>query len=184
MKLPAGLTDKGVEFFVDHDKIKATYDGKIVFLSELPEEILEHIRSYMLTKPLALKALNEMNIINDMPMIEQFIKCNFGGYDFTPDISTDKEIKSEYWDCGKRGYCNYEGKLCGGIKVVNGVLSQREIDVIKLISKGKLDKEIADELNISISTVSSHKQNIQEKTGLQTKTEIAVFAIHKNLISC
>lgn len=180
--LPAGIVDKGVEFFVHNYKVMATYDGKVLSINELPNDILEIIRDYMLTKPEALKALNNQGFNTDSEMLKKFIKCNFGGFNKVPDIDLNKNINAEYWDCGIRGTCVYEGKLCEGLKVANGILTKREIDVLKLIVKGKLDKEIADVLKISIHTVASHKTNIQEKTGLQTKIEFAIMAINKGLI--
>ena len=43
------------------------------------------------------------------------------------------------------------------------LLSQREIEVLKLIADGLLSKEIAERLSISINTVNRHRQNIFEK---------------------
>jgi DNA-binding CsgD family transcriptional regulator len=45
-----------------------------------------------------------------------------------------------------------EGKLCKRIKVENGSLTSREIEIIKLIGQDKMDKEIADILDISLNT--------------------------------
>ena len=47
------------------------------------------------------------------------------------------------------------------------VLSDREIEVLSLIAQGMLNKEIADQLNISLTTVISHRKNIQEKLGMR-----------------
>jgi len=181
-KLPAGLVDEGVEFFIHDNKISATHNGRILNYMDLPDKILDKIRDEMINRPGAIKALADMHKTSDSEMLFEFIKCNFGGYDHSPDISVDGKIKAEYWDCGQRGVCAHEGKLCEGIKVGDKVLTTREIELLKLIAKGKFDKEIADILNMSINTVASHKQNLQEKTGLQTKIEFAVFAVNKNLI--
>lgn len=190
MRLPAGLNDKGVEFFVSNSvslikfdfEVKATYDGKIYNLMELPDEILDLIRHFLLKKPKAIKALADMGKTTDEEMLTTFIACNFGGYNNIPDISTQGEIKTEYWDCGHRGECPYEGKLCDGLKVKNGVLTSREIEIIKLIAQGYFDKEIAAKLGISVNTVPAHKANIQRKTGLKTKTEFAVMAYQKGIL--
>ena len=45
-------------------------------------------------------------------------------------------------------------------------LSAREIEVLVLITKGLINKEIADKLNISLTTVISHRKNITEKLGV------------------
>ncbi|MDR2472276.1 MAG: LuxR C-terminal-related transcriptional regulator [Tannerella sp.] len=61
-------------------------------------------------------------------------------------------------------------------------LSTRETDVLVLISKGLMNKEIADKLNISIHTVISHRKNIIRKTGIHSAAGLAVYAMMNNLI--
>jgi DNA-binding CsgD family transcriptional regulator len=61
-------------------------------------------------------------------------------------------------------------------------LTEREIDVLKLIAFGKTNKEIADELYISIHTVISHRKNITEKLGIKSISGLTVYAILNNLI--
>ncbi|NJN25796.1 MAG: helix-turn-helix transcriptional regulator [Cyclobacteriaceae bacterium] len=61
-------------------------------------------------------------------------------------------------------------------------LSEREIEVIKLVAIGKTNKEIADALFISIHTVISHRKNITEKLGIKSISGLTVFAILNNLI--
>jgi len=61
-------------------------------------------------------------------------------------------------------------------------LTERERDVIKLVALGKTNKEIADELFISIHTVISHRKNITEKLGIKSISGLTVFAILNNLI--
>ena len=46
-------------------------------------------------------------------------------------------------------------------------LSVREIEVLILITKGLINKEIADKLNISLTTFISHRKNITEKLGIK-----------------
>ena len=51
-------------------------------------------------------------------------------------------------------------------------ITNREIDVIKLVAKGKINKEIANELNIANHTVKKHLQNTFEKVGVNNKIEL------------
>jgi len=54
---------------------------------------------------------------------------------------------------------------------VNELLSKREQEVLELLSKGFLYKEIADKLNITLSTVKRHLNHIYTKLQVQNKTE-------------
>ena len=61
-------------------------------------------------------------------------------------------------------------------------LSERERDVLILVAKGKTNKEIADELNISIHTVMSHRKNITHKTSIKSVAGLTVYALLNNLL--
>jgi DNA-binding NarL/FixJ family response regulator len=58
-------------------------------------------------------------------------------------------------------------------------LTQREQEILNLLSKGYVDKEIAEALRISIWTVHGHMKNIFEKLGVHTRTEAVVKYLHK-----
>ncbi len=62
-------------------------------------------------------------------------------------------------------------------------LSDREIDVLKLLVDGNQNKEIADKLNISIHTVISHRKNISNKTGIKSVAGLTIYAVVNNIIS-
>lgn len=62
-------------------------------------------------------------------------------------------------------------------------LSDRETDVLKLLSGGLSNKEIADNLNISIHTVISHRKNISQKTGIKSQSGLTIYALSNNIIS-
>ena len=61
-------------------------------------------------------------------------------------------------------------------------LSKRETDVLVAVAKGMMNKEIADQMNISIHTVISHRKNITRKTGLKSVSGLTVYALLNNLI--
>lgn len=62
------------------------------------------------------------------------------------------------------------------------LLTERETDVLKLVAFGKTNKEIANELFISIHTVISHRKNITEKLGIKSISGLTVYAILNKLI--
>ena len=61
-------------------------------------------------------------------------------------------------------------------------LSDRELDVLKLIVAGLSNKEIADKLFISIHTVVSHRKNISQKTGIKSQSGLTIYAISNKII--
>lgn len=56
-------------------------------------------------------------------------------------------------------------------------LSAREIEVLVLITKGLINKEIADKLNISLTTVISHRKNMTEKLGIKSVSGLTIYAV-------
>lgn len=182
--LPAGLVDKGVEFCWYRNDIWCLHDGKLVPFDQIPESIIEIVETDLVNNPNAIKGMTEkMDLHTREEMLRQYILCNFGGFDNEPDITADgKILHTEYFDCGRRGLCALEGKLCPAIKVENGHLTKRELEVVKLTGQGKANCEIADALKISEETVKSHVQNILQKCGFASKLEIAAFAVRKNLV--
>jgi len=62
-------------------------------------------------------------------------------------------------------------------------LSEREIDVLKLLVAGNSNKEIADVLNISTHTVISHRKNITQKTNIKSVAGLTIYAMLNGVIS-
>ena len=61
-------------------------------------------------------------------------------------------------------------------------LSSREIEVAVLLAKGLINKEIADRLNISVTTVITHRKNIMEKLHARSLADIIVFVVMNGLV--
>jgi len=61
-------------------------------------------------------------------------------------------------------------------------LSEREKDIVAEVAKGLTNKEIADKLNLSIHTVTTHRKNISRKTGINSISGITVYAIINKLV--
>lgn len=61
-------------------------------------------------------------------------------------------------------------------------LTSREIQIIKLYAKGLVSKEVAEQLNISVRTVETHKNHIYRKLGISTTVELLRFAQQKGLV--
>ena len=64
----------------------------------------------------------------------------------------------------------------------SATLSQRELDVVRLVALGKSNREIAEELFISIHTVISHRKNITNKLGIKSVSGLTIYAVINKLI--
>lgn len=63
------------------------------------------------------------------------------------------------------------------------LLTKREVEVLILITKGYINKEIAEQLHISLTTVISHRRNIQEKLGIKSVSGLTIYAVMHGYIN-
>ena len=57
------------------------------------------------------------------------------------------------------------------------ILTDREIEVMSLIAQGLINKEIANRLNIGLSTVITHRKNIMDKLGMKSVSALTIYAV-------
>lgn len=62
-------------------------------------------------------------------------------------------------------------------------LTPREIEIVKLVAKGLIAKEIADSLNLSTHTVYTHRKNIMKKLKLNTASELVLYAVRNGYVA-
>jgi two-component system, NarL family, response regulator NreC len=62
-------------------------------------------------------------------------------------------------------------------------LSEREVDVLRLIALGHTNAEIAEQLFLSVRTVETHRSHIQQKLRLSTRAELVGYALERGLIN-
>jgi DNA-binding NarL/FixJ family response regulator len=117
-------------------------------------------------------------IFEDSDAVFEALKAGASGY-ILKNTSPEKIIDSlvELHEGGSPMSPSIARKVLSSFNVlpisntVNSLLTKREIEVLELLSKGFLYKEIADKQQISISTVKSHLNHIYQKLQVQNKTE-------------
>lgn len=82
----------------------------------------------------------------------------------------------------KRLMIEYIDRLRDGGGGSMETLSERETEVVSLVAKGYSNKEVAEQLVISVKTVESHKANVMDKLGLKTRPELVKYAMKKGLL--
>ena len=102
---------------------------------------------------------------------------------FEPIIGAleDGDLSADRIALHVRGYFQSLVESLSTLQPARGVakLTHREHDILSLLSKGYLDKEIADALGISLWTVHGHLKKVYEKLGVHTRTEAAVRYLQK-----
>lgn len=63
-----------------------------------------------------------------------------------------------------------------------GILTPRETEVAILLSKGLINKEVADQLNISLTTAISHRKNIMDKLKARSLADIIIYAVMNGFV--
>jgi DNA-binding NarL/FixJ family response regulator len=67
-------------------------------------------------------------------------------------------------------------------KMLHETLSDREYQVLQMIASGKTVTEIAEELNLSVKTISTYRARILEKMNMKTNAELTRYAFQNRLV--
>ena len=95
--------------------------------------------------------------------------------DVSPNQGTEDGVRSQLF--------HYRtGEVCPFPVTENPHLSGREREILRLIGRGKLSKEIADQLAISVHTVNTHRQRILEKLNVDNSMEAVRYASARGLL--
>lgn len=78
----------------------------------------------------------------------------------------------------KKESTEFSSTVCDGLNI-----SEREIEIIRMIAEGFSNKEIAEKLFLSNHTVNTHRKNIMNKLGVNNTAGIVLFAVKENIIS-
>lgn len=132
-------------------------------------------------------------IFNNSQSIFNKFSTHFNNINLIGLISTyyDRNLCSNLADCiylndDKKTIVNtvnrYLKSKPGNNLASDNSLSERERDVLKLLANGKSQKEIAEELFISIHTVVTHRKNISNKLGIKSTAALVIYAVANHII--
>lgn len=115
----------------------------------------------------------------DYKAVRRFIKCNMGLYDNMIDVDENWNFKFEFVGCPLRGECKFDKVICS--PQFNSKLTERELEVMKLLYEGMADHQIADKLFISLHTVNNHRKNSFKKLAIHSMPDFMRYAMQNNL---
>ena len=128
-----------------------------------------------------------LSMHDDQAYILKLIQAGASGY-ILKDVSSAELIKaietvhqgSTYFSAGASEslFKNFDGQS----RREKRVLTRREETVLRMIAEGLCNKDVARQLDISVRTVESHRQNIKSKLKVSTAAGLAKYAIENDLV--
>jgi DNA-binding NarL/FixJ family response regulator len=78
------------------------------------------------------------------------------------------------------GYLTNTGRAAG-FQPSRNPLTAREREIVQLLAEGKINKQVASDLNISVNTVEAHRSNVMHKLGLRSLGDLVRYAIRNQI---
>lgn len=179
---PAGLENNDIEIYVcENEDVKALCNGNSCLYLQLPELVRQPFQTQLIADKNAVLCLQQMGYNDPDLMEEKFVACRYGALNSEPDLQNNK-LTPDMPVCKYITTCPGFGIVCKQPIGENGMLSRREYMVLILVARGKLDKEIAIELNITIPTVRTYLNRIREKLNANNRIEIALWAQKQGIV--
>lgn len=175
--------NNGVEAIIKIKKEK--YDLVITDIN-MPKmdgiELMKEIHEY----DAELKVL-ALSMMDDSVSIKKMLKAGACGYVLKEGDAEELVKAIEKINDGEKYYSNsvteviMQSMIDGRKDHMTADLTQRELEIMRLLFDEKTNQEIADQLFISTRTVETHKYNIMEKTGSKNLAGLVRFAIREKL---
>ncbi len=166
-------SDSHYSFFRTHD------------LSELNQIVNLQEISVVIVNPASLQnLLGEFSKIRKQYPSITWVAISYSYIDpnLNPCFNTIISLNDSRRDVAHKLHSLIESNNCTCSDQVKEELTDREIDVLKLLVEGYSNKEISSALNISIHTVVSHRKNIVRKTGIKSLSGLVIYAITSKIV--
>lgn len=147
-----------------------------------PDYLLEAVRSgaagYILKESSAQELLDAVRrVLNGEPTLDHSLAMRL------LERLTDETGQNTGHDQQPDSEHHKDKPQGSGSMVVTSILSEREIEALRLIAVGKTNRQIAQDLLISLSSVKTYVQRIIKKLGVSDRTQASVKAIELGLLS-
>ena len=146
-------------------------------------DILDDLKRLRPTMPILLLSMHP-----EQQFARRALKSGAAGY-LTKDSVTEelKEAVKKIVGGGRYVSATLAEKLAvdlrqGADTPLYELLSDREFQVLRMIASGKTVKDIAEDLSLSVKTVSTYRGRILEKTGIRTNAELIRYALESQLV--
>lgn len=167
--------------------VEGNYVGCLIAGQALTEEVSEEIlrkkaKNYDINEEEYISTFKKLRVVS-MDKIESASELLFSIINSIAQLayfnytSTNSKIKDNNHKIFKNTVL--ENWLCSNYKPIKRPISGRELEVLKLIVKGKNNTEIAKELSISIHTAKAHVSSIIEKLNAEDRVQVAVRAVRE-----
>ena len=181
-QIPAGLMigDTSTELFECRETklVFALSNGHTVKFEELHPTKRALIFEKLLSDEVAIHDLKDLP---QSEAIERFAFCVYGAADHEPDFDCNGNLKqADNFICSNNCKClKWESK---NISIEGNKLTPREIEIVTLLASDQPDKQIADELGITESTLNTHKKHLFDKFHVLSKSGLITKAISYKII--
>lgn len=146
-------------------------------------DVVQHIRQNIPKLPVLI-----LSIHPEEQYAIRALKAGAAGY-LSKDAATEELVKAVQKVLQGRKYIssNIAEKIASELdndstRLAHELLSDREFHVFKLIAEGRSVSEIAEQLSLSITTVSTYRARILNKMDLKTNADLTRYALENNLI--
>ncbi len=167
-------------------------------------ELLEKTRADLLLLDISMPELSGLELIKKLKSEYSGLKCIIltmheeaqyvmeslkkGADGYLLKDSSEQELKEAIAEV-MRGNKHFKNKvselLIHQISNDDGskkILTDREIEIVRMVAEGKITKEIADQLHVSVRTVETHRSKIMKKLNVSNASEMIRLAYEKKLI--
>lgn len=124
-----------------------------------------------------------LSVYDSIQIIDDLMKKGVHGF-LSKNVSPEEILECISVVLSNRKYISREHRKDNTFKdnfELLKILTEREVEVLKQLTKGYTNKKIATELSISINTVQTHRKNIYSKLELRGVNELVAFAYENNL---